>query len=480
MKRDDSASAVDLDRPLSIHFVGIGGTGMSALATVLLEAGHSISGCDLQRSEVISDLVRRGALIQIGHDATHVYGVDLVVMTSAVPDDTPEVGAARQASIPVIKRAELLGLLTRRQRSICVAGTHGKTTTSAMLALALTAAGRDPTVLVGGVIPRLGSGARLGHGDVLVAEADEYDGSFLRFSPEVAIVTNVEPDHLDFYGSLERIEEAFTSFLALVPPSGARIVCWDDPWLRRLSGSEGAPLVTYGLEPGADWQAKDIRTNDRGGNDSMVWYQGVRIGELSLAVPGCHNVANALAAVAACAAVRVDFDEVARALIDFDGVRRRFELKGSVAEIKVFDDYAHHPTEVRATLAAARERTRGHIWCVFQPHTYHRTAALFDEFASAFGDADKVVITEVYSPAGREQPDTRFTSARLVDVMNHRGATYIATLSDAAARVAADAQPGDLILTMGAGPITQMGDDLLARLNRRFDVAPGDGDAVDA
>jgi UDP-N-acetylmuramate--alanine ligase len=480
MNRDSSAESIDLDRPLSVHFVGIGGTGMSALATVLLEAGHRISGCDLQNSEITSDLARRGATIQLGHDPVHICDVDLVVITSAVPNDAPEVLAARQASIPVIKRAELLGLLTRRQRSICVAGTHGKTTTSAMLALALTEAGRDPTILVGGVIPRLGSGARLGHGDLLVAEADEYDGSFLRFTPEVAIVTNVEPDHLDFYGSFERIEEAFTSFLTLVPPTGARVLCWDDPWLRHLPGSDGATLVTYGLSSGADWQATDIRKNDRGGNDATIWHRGERIGQLSLAVPGHHNVANALAVVAACAFIGVAFDVVAAALVDFSGVRRRFELKGTVADISIFDDYAHHPTEIRATLAAARERARGDIWCVFQPHTYHRTAALFDEFATAFGEADRVVITEVYSPAGREQPDERFTSARLVEVMEHPGATYVATPREAAVRVAADARPGDLVLTMGAGPITQLGDDLLARLGQRFDLDSGNGDADDA
>ncbi|MBI2939011.1 MAG: UDP-N-acetylmuramate--L-alanine ligase, partial [Chloroflexi bacterium] len=385
-----------------VHFVGVGGTGMSGLALLTQAEGCTVSGCDLQLSAVTDDLVQRGIRVFPGHDFAHADGIDLLVVSSAVLADNPDVIRARARAIPVVKRAELLGELTRRRRTLAIAGTHGKTTTTAMLTLILTTAGLDPGALVGGVVPELGSGARVGRGPHLVVEADEFDGSFLRFSPWVAVITNVEADHLDYYHDLAAIEEAFGQFASLVPRDGRLIVCGEQAGSRRCAARARSPSWTYGFGDAVDWQAADVQPNARGGNDFTALYQGAEYARLSLRIPGRHNVLNALAATAASHVAGAGPEAASRTLATFDGVRRRFELKGMVGGVAVYDDYAHHPTEIAVVLQAARERRPRRLVVLFQPHTYNRTRALFADFVRALSMADRVVVADIYMPAGRE------------------------------------------------------------------------------
>ena len=449
-----------LDRPgTRAHFVGVGGAGMAPLAAIALDRGWRVSGCDKSPSTITDALATRGLSFQVGHAADHSADQELVVASSAVPNDEPELRAARAAGAAVVKRAELVGALTRRSRAICIAGTHGKTTTTSMTAVALVAAGADPSALVGAAVPGLGVGGRSGRGPWLVVESDEFDGSFLRFRPEIAVVTNVEADHLDYYRDLEAIDEAFRRFLALIGPEGRAIVCADDPGALRVA-PPGA--ITYALDADARWRARDMRPNRRGGHDFSV--EGVPV---SLAVPGRHNVQNALAALAVCGEIGVDLAAAAEGLAEFRGAARRFEPKGEVGGVAVYDDYSHHPTEVRVALAAARQRAIGRVWCLFQPHTYHRTAALFDDFVHAFAEADRVLMLDVYSPAGREPLIADVSSDRLVAAMPHPNARHARSFDEAAAIVADEAREGDLVLTMGAGDVTRLAPIVLERLDAR-------------
>lgn len=455
-----------------IHFVGIGGVGQNAIARVMLEAGLPVSGSDLRASAATDNLAELGARIWVGHHAENVEGAGLVVVSSAVAAENPELVRARELKLSVVKRAAFLGELTRHREAICVAGTHGKTTTSAMIGLSLVAAGEDPTLLVGGIVPALGTGGRLGRGPTLVAEADEFDGSFLRFSPSIAVVTNVEPDHLDFYGSFEAIVGAFRQFVGRLTPNGTLVLWAEDPLASDLASNCPGRVVTYAVgdaagAPAADWQAAEVRQNEIGGDDFVALHGGVAVGRFRLAVPGRHNVANALAAIAVADLRGASMPAVAEALTAFGGVRRRFERKGEAAEVTVFDDYAHHPTEIRATLAAARERHPGRIWCVFQPHTISRTKALFGEFATAFGDADRALIADIYVPAGREPLSDEVTSAGLVRAMHHPGAEHVGTFAAIVDRLVSETRPGDLVLTMGAGDVYRVGEALLARLSEK-------------
>ncbi|MFQ6058905.1 MAG: UDP-N-acetylmuramate--L-alanine ligase [Anaerolineae bacterium] len=448
-----------------VHFVGMGGIGMSGLARVLLERGHRVSGSDLKLSALTDKLAALGATVYEGHRSEQVAGAELVVISSAVPLDNPEVVEARRRGIPVLKRAEMLGRLMAEKYSIAVAGTHGKTTTSAMIALILERAGLDPTVLVGGELMDLGTNAKLGQGEYLVAEADEFDGSFLKAVPRLAVVTNIEADHLDYYGSLEAIVEAFGQFIALVPPDGYVVLCQDDPKVRDLGGTEGT-VVTYGLGQGAEWRATDLRLNGRGGYDFVVWHGEAQLGPFSLGVPGRHNVTNALAAIVVAWLLGLDVDQVRGTLARYRGTRRRFEVKGVVRGVTVVDDYAHHPTEIRATLAAARERYPGQaLWVVFQPHTYSRTRFLLDDFARAFDQADHLVVTAIY--AAREHDDLGISSADLVARMSHPHVRHIADLREAATYLAHRIRPGDVLLTLGAGDVWRVGEEVLAILRER-------------
>lgn len=462
-----------MSKPEMIHFVGIGGIGMSGIAKVMLEQGNSISGSDLRCSPITDRLATLGATILQGHSAAHLGDPSLVVVSSAVPPDNPEVLEARRRGIPVIKRAEMLGQLMRDQFSIAVAGTHGKTTTASLISLILEEAGLEPTILVGGELVDLDTNAKLGRGRYLVAEADEFDGSLQCLSPQIAVVTNIEADHLDFYGTLEAVVRAFLDFVASVPPEGYILLCGDDPrmqrWLEGDRESLKAQIGTYGLGVGLDWRATNLCPNHLGGSDFSVEHHGQWIGDFWSLIPGQHNVSNALAAIAVASILGIDMAKVRRTLGGFHGARRRFELKGEVAGITIIEDYAHHPTEIRATLAAARERFgQRRILCLFQPHTYSRTKFLLGEFARSFDQADQVLISEIY-PA-REHDTLGISSAHLVAAMHHPQAFYVASLEEAATHLLERLRAGDVLLILGAGDVDRASGMLLAALEERNDA----------
>ena len=446
-----------------IHFVGIGGIGMSGLARVLLEAGYPVSGCDRQPNHITDRLAAMGATIHQGHSRDHVVGVDLLVISSAIPADNPELVVARERGLSVVKRAELLGHLTRGRRTLAVAGTHGKTTTTGLIAWILECAGQDPTVFAGGELLNLDTNAKRGSGSYVVVEADEYDHAFLQLAPELAVITNIEADHPDIFESLEAVVSAFERFLDRVPDDGHIVACVDDPRVRALvRGRAGA--TTYGTQAQAEWWLSAVAENGQGGYDFRVRHDGEFVGEFTIRLPGVHNVSNALAAIVAASLLGVDRDVIREGLATFQGTKRRFEVKGTVREIVVVDDYAHHPTEIRATLAAARQRFRGRrLWAVFQPHTYSRTQALMDEFAAAFEDADHVVVTDIY--AARERNTLGVQAEDLVERMAHPDVRYIPELDEATRYLAFKSRPGDVIITLGAGDVWKVGERLLELLS---------------
>ncbi|MFZ5647230.1 MAG: UDP-N-acetylmuramate--L-alanine ligase [Bacillota bacterium] len=451
--------------PEKIHFIGIGGAGMSALARILIELGHKISGSDLNRTNITDRLESMGAACYIGHSAQNVDGVDLVVISTAIKPENPELVRAIEKKITVIHRGDLLALLMERQLGIAVAGAHGKTTTTSMMALVMEKNGLDPTIVIGGELNDIGGNAKLGRGRYLVAEADESDGSFLKLSPKVAIVTNVENDHLDYYGSVERIKDAFRVFLSKVPDDGMAVVCIDDPGVREVLKEYGGPLTTYGLRSDeADYVLKVVYLNGMSSRGE-VYHRGRRLGTLVLSVPGQHNMLNALAVVAAAMYAGLDFNAIADALKEFKGAGRRFQLVGEASGIKVVDDYAHHPSEIKATLKAAKQVGANRIITVFQPHRYTRTSLLRDEFGSAFLDSDVVIVNEIYS-AG-EAPIEGVNAGLIIDAMAKNGqeeVVYLGTREEIVDYLAGFARPGDLILTMGAGNIWTAGVDLVKRL----------------
>lgn len=461
-----------------LHFIGIGGAGMSSLARILAEAGFTITGSDLARSATTDDLQRQGWEVSIGHDVGLLARArpHLVVVTSALNEADREVAWARQHDVPVVKRARLLGQLMAQRQGVAVAGTHGKTTTTALVASLLTKAGRDPTVMIGGESLDLGSGARLGAGEAFVAEADEFDRSFLEQHPDVAIVTSADPDHLDYYGSVAAMEAAFTQFMAQVRPGGVVVACADQAPLRRLLGGVRARVETYGLHQPAHWQAAGARATPRGMAFELL-RDGASLGQFEVSAYGEHNVANAVAALAACAATGAEPEALRPHLATFRGTRRRFEIVATPDQargVTIMDDYAHHPAEVRATLRAARGAGFRPICAIFQPHTLDRTRYLLEAFLQSFGDAECVVITDTYSPPGRER-GTGITSADLARRLAaiHPRALHAATLEDAARTAASVVEAwagphpsphlqregagtvsrGALLLTMGAGDV---------------------------
>ena len=448
-----------------VHFVGIGGTGMAPLARMLRDGGCTVTGSDLNESAATQWLREAGVTVFRGHRSENVGDAELVVASSAVPADNPEVARARALGLPVLKRAEVVGLLTRERHTIAVAGTHGKTTTSAMCSLILARAGMDPSYMVGGHVIDLEGSGHLGRGEWMVAEADEFDGSFLRFAPRVAVITSVEADHLDFYGSLEAVVEAFRRFAALPPADGALVGCGDDERVREVLQSSRARQITYGLRPDVEWTATDVRLDERGSRFVVV-HDGEELDELSLRVPGRHNVANALAAVVATREAGAPLAAAKEALAIYRGAGRRFEVKGVARGVTVVDDYGHHPTEIAATLAAARTRNPKRLWCVFQPHTYHRTKALLPEFAKALEAADVVVVTDIYMPAGREVDTLGVSAADVVALMKHRDAHHVGGLEEAVDYACRRLAPGDMLLTMGAGTVFRVGEEVLERLSR--------------
>ncbi len=446
-----------------IHLVGIGGSGLSAIGRVLLERGDKVTGSDLERSKNTVALEKAGAKIHYEHEAANVAGADLVLASSAVPDDNVEIVAARAAGIPVMRRQSFWRDLMAGQRTVAVAGTHGKTTTTAMIAWILTQQNLDPGFIVGGDVLDLGTNARAGAGDVFVVEADEYDGAFLGLEPDVAVVTNVEHDHPDYFPTADSVRRAFQAFAAQV--SGCLIVCCDDPGAAQLS-TLGVQRITYGLVCEGDWQAAEVRANQAGGSDFLVVRRGETLGLVRTRLPGSHNVLNTLGALAAVEALDVPFTQARGSLVDFHGAGRRFEVLGEVGGVTVVDDYAHHPTEVRATLAAARRRyPERTIWAVFQPHTYSRTRAFYEALRVAFSDADTVIVTEIF--AAREGPDPSISGEQLARAIDHPDVRFARSLHRATEELAGGVKEGSVVLTLSAGDANQVGRSLLDLLRER-------------
>jgi len=454
------------NKKVKVHFVGIGGIGMSGIAELLLNLGYGVSGSDLKESEITRRLASLGGTIAIGHRAENVGpDVDVVVTSSAVRRATnPEAVAARDRGIPVIPRAEMLAELMRLKEGVAIAGSHGKTTTTSLIATVMAHAGVDPTVVVGGKLNALGSNAKLGKGELMVVEADESDGSFLRLTPTIAVITNVDAEHLDYYGTVEALQQAFVDFADRVPFYGLAVLCLDHPVVQHLIPRLTKRHVTYGISPQADWRADDVQLAAFQARFT-VSYRGVRQGEVTLKMVGAHNVLNALACCAVARELGIPFATTVEALGSFQGVQRRFTVRGEAKGITVVDDYGHHPAEIRATLAGARASfPHRRIVCAFQPHRYTRTRDLMAEFATAFNDADALVLTEIY-PAG-EDPIPGVSGARLheaVKACGHRDASF-AERPELAQRLRDRVLPGDLVLTLGAGDITHVGEDLLGLL----------------
>ena len=453
------------NRVRRLHFVGIGGIGMSGIAEVLLTLGYEIHGSDQAVSATSRRLQGLGMQIHHGHAAAQVAGADVVVTSSAVGTDNPEVQEALRLGIPVIRRAEMLAELMRLKYGIAIAGSHGKTTTTSLVATLLERGGFDPTMVVGGRLRATSANARLGAGEYLVAEADESDGSFLRLMPTIAVVTNIDAEHLDhWHGGLAAIVEAFVTFINKVPFYGAAIVCLDHPTVQNLLPRLHRRCITYGLTPQADYVAENVRVVPEGMAFS-VRRGTTLLGPVQLRLIGRHNVQNALAAIAVAEEVGVPFATTAAALADFAGIARRFEVKGQVRDILVVDDYGHHPAEIRATLAAARAAYLRRLVVLFQPHRYSRTRDLLEDFSSAFNDCQVLLVCDIYGAGEAPLPD--IDAARLVAMIRahgHRDVRAVGAVDAAGAHLQALLQPGDLLLTLGAGNVYQAGDDLLAAL----------------
>ncbi len=448
-----------------IHFVGIGGAGMSGIAEVMLNMGYRVSGSDSRRGEAVERLERLGAKVFTGHQPSHVEGAHVVVYSSAVARDNVEVQVARQRGIPVIPRAEMLAELMRLKYGIAIAGTHGKTTTTSIVAGLLGAAGLDPTVVVGGRVHGLGTNARLGQGEFLVAEADESDGSFLKLSPTIAVVTTVDAEHLDHYADLDAIRQAFLEFVNKVPFYGAAVVCLDEPNIQEMIPRIEKRVITYGLESGADLTARRLQFSGMSAQFEVL-HRGRVLGPASLQVPGRHNVLNSLAAIAVGLDLEVPFERIQTALAGFAGVQRRFQIRGEAQGVLVVDDYGHHPAEVRATLAAAKAGFDRRVITVFQPHRYTRTHHLRKEFLTAFYQSDALIVMDIY-PAG-EAPIPGVHARDLAEGIaahGHREVIYMDGDRDGIVQYLCEStRPGDLVLTLGAGDVGQLGAEFLARL----------------
>ncbi len=458
---------VKMRKTRRVHFVGIGGIGMSGIAEVLINLGYAVTGSDLAENETTERLRSLGAAVTRGHRGENVSGADVVVISSAVRPDNPEVKAAREVGIPVVPRAAMLNELMRMKYAIAVAGSHGKTTTTSMVATVMAEGGMDPTVVIGGKLNSLGSNARLGEGEYLVAEADESDGSFLALTPTIAVVTNIDREHMDHYHDFDSLRAAFRQFVRKVPFYGRAILCVDDVEVANLLPDLDRPAVTYGLSAQADVRATGIEA--RGFSVSFrVHHREEALGMFTLKVPGTHNVLNALAAIAVGRELEIPLDEIRKGLGAFAGVQRRFSLKGESGGVRVYDDYGHHPAEIRATLAAARSAWPGRVLVLFQPHRFSRTADLLADFGTAFHNADNVQVCDIY--AAGEEPIEGVTGAevaRVISQRGHRGVAFAGSWQAGVDTLAASVRPGDLVLTLGAGDVWKAGEELLRRLSAR-------------
>jgi len=462
-----------------IHFVGIGGIGMSGIAEVLLNLGYKVSGSDLKSSAVTQRLAGLGATVFEGHRAENIPGAEVVVTSSAISVENPEVTEAHKLHIPVIQRAEMLAELMRLKYGIAVAGMHGKTTTTSMVAAVLAAGGLDPTVVVGGRVDAMGSNARLGKSQYLVAEADESDRSFLKLSPILSVVTNIDREHMDCYRNMRDVKKTFLEFMDRVPFYGMIVACNDDPLLRRLLPEVQRRTVTYGTKRGSDFWIKvpTFRATDAREmghpplNKFRVSYRKNDLGEFALHVPGVHNVLNATAAIAVGVGLDVGVEAIRTALDQFRGVDRRFQLRGRAAGVSVIDDYGHHPTEIKATLAAARQCGFRKVHVIFQPHRYTRTRDLMEDFTTAFADADSLHVLDIY--AASEKPIEGITGEILalqIREKSGKSIEYVSSFADAVNSAEAVAQDGDMILTLGAGSVSQLGPMILEKLKERGSV----------
>ena len=455
-----------------VHFIGVGGIGMSGIAELLVNLGYTVSGSDVQRTDITDRLKSLGARVAQGHDAGNVSDAEVVVYSSAIRPDNPEMVAARERGLAIVPRAEVLAELMNLRQGIAVAGAHGKTTTTSMIALVLDVAGLDPTVVIGGRVSSFGSNARLGRGKYLVAEADESDRSFLKLSPRFAVITNIDREHLEAYQDFADLKAAFVQFANGIPAKGAVIMCADDPHLREMQGSIKRHTVTYGFDATADVTAQEVQLKGFGSvcevRARRPGGRSVELGQLQLAIPGRHNVLNALAAVAMSRELGIAWSDVARALGGFHGAERRFQRRGEAGGVTVVEDYGHHPTEIAAVVAAAKPIAAGRLILAFQPHRFTRTQFLLSEFGRAFAGADALVLTDIY--AAGEDPIAGVTLEALADVVRRgfSGELRIArALADAPRELAAMAKPGDLIVLLGAGTIGSIADEVLSALGGR-------------
>ena len=464
----DRRTKGDLKPGSHIHLVGIGGFGLSAIARVLLGRGFTISGSDLQRNDLTAELEEAGATIYLGHDAGHIQGADALLVSSAIPISNPEYASALEAGLPVLKRADLIGDLMGDSYGIAVAGTHGKTTTTGMIAQILVEAEFDPSVIVGGVLPLFGTNGRAGQGEYFVVEADEYDYMFLGLRPMMSVITNIEYDHPDIFLAEGDYLSAFREFVELLPEAGTLIICVDD-----LAASELAfdaqnrfrNMETYGIGE-ALWRAVDLRPNQLGGLDFLITKDGESIGLARLRIPGEHNVLNALAAIIVANNLDIDFNIIRKALAEFGGIGRRFEVVGEAGDVIVVDDYAHHPTEIRATLAAARQRyVDRRIWGVWQPHTYSRVKSLQSEFAKSFDDADVVVVLDIYK--SREKNTLSIDENTIAESIAHPNSTHTGGIDETVTHILNRVRPGDVIITLTAGDGNLVGKAVLEVLQMR-------------
>jgi UDP-N-acetylmuramate--alanine ligase len=454
-----------------IHFVGIGGIGMSGIAELLLNQGYRVSGSDLRESDTTRRLAELGGEIVIGHSAENIVECDVVVSSTAVKADNPEVIEAHRQHVAVIPRAEMLAELMRMKYGIAVAGTHGKTTTTSMMSVVLHHAGIDPTAVIGGKLDVFGSNAKLGRGKFLVAEADESDGSFMHLSPTIAVVTNIDADHLDFYSGLDEIKQIFIDFINKVPFYGRAVLCLDDPNIQDVLPEVKKRYLTYGFNSQADFHASDVQ-HRQGRTSFTAYFQGEELGRISFRMPGRHNVLNALAVIAVAHELEVPFQTIIGGFRNFGGLQRRFQVRDEIGGIMIVDDYGHHPAEIRATLGAARSGWKKRVVAVFQPHRFSRTAALFEDFMTAFYQADMLVVTDVYA-AGESQIEGATGAALAQGIIEHghKNTHFCGSLEEASEFLAGVVEPGDMVVTLGAGNVNQVCELLASHLRDREERA---------
>ena len=455
---------LDLDKIKNIHFIGIGGAGMSALSYVMIKRGYQVSGSDAKPGYMATNLAKEGALVFIGHSACQI---EVVVVSTAIHPDNPELVEAKKRQVPVIHRSDVLAYLMNKHKGVAVAGAHGKTTTSSMLSCITCEGGLDPTIVVGGIVNNLGSNAVNGKSDYVVAEADESDGSFLKFHPYLAVITNIENDHLDHYGSEENIQAAFAKFVEQIKEDGKAILCYDNAKVRALGEKTGKTVISYGIDSkDADYRAENIEYG-KNGTTYDILYKNEVIGKGQLIVPGRHNVLNSLGAIAAARELGIPLESILASLAHFSGAKRRFETKGKVGGVWVVDDYAHHPTEIAVTLKAARQTQPERLVCVFQPHRYTRTQLLLDQFAVAFKDCDELIITDIYAASEDPIPGVsgEMLAHKIAETTGQK-VRYISGQDKIEETLEREVRPGDLVITMGAGDIYRLGEQLVQALER--------------